>query len=225
MAGPFNKKIGSVLLIAVVVAAAVAASRALGRRVDAASALQWLREVQGSWWALPAYVGIYLASTTLLFPALLLHMVVGAAYDLPRALAINLALFNGTALLQFWAARRLGRDRVQALLRRRGVSLLDEAPRKHGVISAILVRFLPLPSALVAAAAGVSSIRPRDFALGTLIGAMPAVVVYTYFASALVAGVAGAERRALLNLAVAAGVVLAFSVAGAVVRARLRQVR
>ncbi len=54
---------------------------------------------------------------------------------------------------------------------------------------------------------GLSSLRLRDFALGTLIGTLPVIAIYTALADSLVAGVAGAERRALLQV-LAAGLLL-----------------
>jgi uncharacterized membrane protein YdjX (TVP38/TMEM64 family) len=220
MMGPFNKKIGAVL-IAVIAIAVVVGLRVVVGEVDAARALGALRQVQGQWWALPAYFGAYVALTTALVPAVLLHMAAGAAYGFQEAIWINLACFHLTANAHFLAARRAGRERVAGLLARRGIRALDEVSRTHGLLGVVLIRFLPIPAMAVAAGLGVSPVRWRDFALGSFVGASPYIVVYTYFAAALVEGAAGAEREAQWRVAIATAVVLALALGTAVVRARM----
>lgn len=219
MKGPFNKKIGAVLLAAVAVAAIVGLRASVGE-VDAARALEALRRVQGQWWAIPAFFGAYAVLTTALVPAVLLHLAAGAAYGFGAAIWINLACFHATANLQFFAARRAGREKVAGFLERRGIRVLDEVSRTHGLLGVVLIRFLPIPAVAVAAGLGASPVRWRDFALGSLVGALPYIAVYTYFAAALVEGAAGAEREARWKVAIATAVVLALAVGTAAVRAR-----
>ncbi|HVE82265.1 MAG TPA: VTT domain-containing protein, partial [Myxococcales bacterium] len=140
----------------------------------------------------------------------------------PRAIWLNLACFNATAWLQFALARWLGRDKVAAFLARRGVTALDRLSHSHGLLSAVLIRFLPIPAAAVAMGLGLSPMRRRDFGVGTLVGALPYIAVYTYFASALVEGVAGAEREAQWNAALATLAVVVLALAGALIRSRVR---
>jgi len=220
MKGPFNKKIGAVLLLAVAVAAIVGLRVSVGE-VDAARALGTLRRVQGQWWAIPAFFGAYVLFTTALVPAVFLHMASGAAYGFEEAIWINLACFHATANLQFLAARRAGRERVAGFLARRGIRALDEVSKTHGLLGVVLIRFLPIPMVAVAAGLGVSPVRWRDFAVGSLVGAFPYIAVYTYFAAALVEGAAGAEREAQWKVAIATAVVLALALGTAAVRARV----
>ena len=68
--------------------------------------------------------------------------------------------------------------------------------------------------------------RFRDFTLGTLFGIFPVTVIYTYFASALVEGVAGAREEALKKTLLAAGALLVIVVLPTVlqrVAAKLQQ--
>jgi phospholipase D1/2 len=224
MKGPFNKKIGAALLPLAVLVAIVCLRGWVGE-VDAARALGVLRRVQGQWWALPAFFGAYLALVTVLVPAVLLHMAVGAAYGFREALWINLVCFHATANVQFLAARWAGRARVAGFLERRGITRLDQLSNAHGLLGVVLIRFLPIPSVVVAAGLGVSPVRWRDFAAGTLLGAFPYIAVYTYFAAALVEGAAGAEREALWRVAAATAVVLALALGTAAVRARIARAR
>lgn len=219
MMGPFNKKIGWALAA---VAIAVAARLLLGD-VEPARALATLREAQDEWWALPAYLVAYVLLTSLFVPAVLLHMAVGAAYGFNPGIWINLVTFNTAALLQFTAARRVGQAAVTAFLARRGVKLVERLSHEHGLLSAVLIRFVPMPAFAVAAGLGVSPMRARDFALGTLLGGAPFVVVYTYFASALVEGTAGAEAKARWQVLAATAAVLALALAGGWIRAKVRK--
>lgn len=220
MKGPFNKKIGAALIAVVAIAAIVWLRVAVGE-VDAARALEVLRRVQGQWWALPAFAGAYAVLTTALVPAVLLHMACGAAYGFQGAIWINLVCFHATANAQFFAARRAGRERVAGFLERRGLRALDGPSRAHGLLGVVLIRFLPIPAVAVAAGLGVSPVRWRDFAVGSLIGAFPYIAVYTYFAAALVEGAAGAEREARWRVAAATAVVVALALGTAAVRAKV----
>ncbi|HZN95390.1 MAG TPA: VTT domain-containing protein [Myxococcales bacterium] len=220
MKGPFNKKIGALLFAVVAIAAVVWIRISLGE-MDAARAVGALRGVQDRWWALPVYFGCYVALTSAFFPALLLHMAVGAVYGFPAGLLINLVTFNVTASLQFAVARRAGRERVAAFLARRRVTALDDLSRAHGFLGVVLIRFLPIPTAAVAAGLGVSPVRWRDFALGSLVGASSYTAVYTYFAAALVEGEPGAEQEVRWRLAVSMAGVVALALGTAFIRARL----
>jgi uncharacterized membrane protein YdjX (TVP38/TMEM64 family) len=220
MTGQFNKKIGAALLAGVAIAAVVWVRLAVGE-VDAARALGALRRVQDRWWALPALFGCYVALSSAFLPSVLLHMAVGAAYGFRTAIWLNLCAFHATAWLQFAVARRVGRERVARFLARRRIAALDELSRTHGLLGVVLIRFLPIPGAAVAAGLGVSPVRWRDYALGSLVGAFPYIAVYTYFAAALVEGTAGTEREARWRVAIATAVVLALALGTAVVRARV----
>jgi uncharacterized membrane protein YdjX (TVP38/TMEM64 family) len=231
MLGPFNKKVSDgtggwprrIAAIAGIAFVAVALRVAVGPRFDAAVVLATLRRVQESWWALPAFAVTYVVLTTAFFPAVVLHMAAGAAYGFGPGLCLNLVLFNATATAQFFAARRLGRERVAAFLAARGFTAVDKLFADHGLVSAILVRFLPLPAAAVAGSAGLSPLRARDFIIGSIVGALPYTAVYTYFASALVEGAAEASDRAFRTAAVATGAVVAMALVGTWIRARVRR--
>ena len=196
---------GLLALLALLVLGALRVAGAEYLEPRAAVAL--LRSLQAQGWALPAFLLLYTALTTALVPAALLHMVAGAAWGLPMGLAINVLACNGVACLQFWAARRLGRGRMARLLARSRLSTFDGVAAREGLRAAISVRAFPFPFVAVNVTGGLSSLRLRDFALGTLIGTLPLIAIYTALADSLVAGVAGAERRALVQV-LASGVVL-----------------
>ena len=175
--------------------------------LEPGAALGLLRSLQQEGWALPAFLLLYALLTTALVPAALLHMVAGAAWGLPMGLAINVVACNAVACLQFWGARVLGRGPMARLLERTRLGAFDGVAAREGLRAAISVRAFPFPFVAVNVTGGLSSLRLRDFALGTLVGTLPVIAIYTALADSLVAGVAGAERRALLQV-LAAGLLL-----------------
>lgn len=207
--------------------AAIAAGLALRQHfaLEPRTLLDGLRSVQGHWWSIPAYWGAYLVGTSLFVPAVAFHLAAGATFGFGVASIANLAAVNGAASLHFFVARALGRERVSDFLSRHGFSALEARFQKGAVGAMVAIRFLPLPFAGVNAAAGVSGMRWRDFALGSFIGSLPVTLVYTHLAASLVDGVAGARDRALVHVAVAAALILAVTFGPRYVLARLRRRR
>lgn len=200
------------LIVALVSGAAVGARMALARYLDPQAALALIRSVQQHFWAVPAFWLAYLVGTALFVPAVLFHVASGAAWGFSRAVLLNLVGINLSASTHFLLARRLGRKAAQRILDRyRLLALFDESAVRHGFRAVLAVRLLPLPHMAVNVTAGVSSIRWRDFALGSAVGSLPNVFIYSYFASSLVEGVAGAENQALAQAVLAGALVLAAS--------------
>ena len=102
---------------------------------------------------------------------------------------IGYALIGATlsALTTFGAGRLLGRDAVQRL----SGSLLNRisrALRKSGLMMVITLRIVPVaPFTIINITAGVSGIRLRDFALGTVVGLLPGVVAISLLADRIAA--------------------------------------
>lgn len=65
--------------------------------------------------------------------------------------------------------------------------------------------------------------RARDYALGTVVGIVPGVVIYTYFADAIIRGSGAARTEALIHFAIAAGALIAFTVVVDLLRKRLQR--
>lgn len=194
------------------VAAAAVGLRVLTQgKLEPRAALALLRSVQDQVWAVPAFALLYVSLTAAFAPAVLFHMVAGAAWGFGWGMVVNTLACSGAAMAQFAVARRLGRARVAGLLERYRLNRFDALAEREGLRAAISVRALPIPFVVVATAAGVSRLRARDFFLGTLIGTLPINAVYTYFAAALVEGVAGVERQVFVNVAIAAALLVLVS--------------
>lgn len=82
------------------------------------------------------------------------------------------------AALAFALGRALGREAVERFTGAR-VARVDELLRERGVLSVIGARLVPiLPFTVVNYSAGLTSLRPRDYALGTAIGMLPGTFAY-----------------------------------------------
>lgn len=200
--------VGAGVALAVILGMVLLARHLAADHLEPERALALLRSTQGEAWALPSFLVAYLVLTALFFPAALFHMVAAAAFGFPLGLALNVLACNAGASLQFLLARRLGRERVAAWLARRRIGALDLG-RRPGLREAIAIRAFPFPTMAVNAGAGLSAIRWRDFALGSLLGTFPVIAIYSYAAATLVEGLAGVRERVLVPALVSAALLVA----------------
>lgn len=82
------------------------------------------------------------------------------------------------AALAFLLGRALGRDAIERFTGAR-VQAVDELLQRRGLLSMIGVRLIPvLPFTVINYAAGLTAVRVRDYALGTVIGIIPGTFAY-----------------------------------------------
>ncbi len=198
--------------VAVFVALALALRLGLDQALEPRAALGILHSVRDRPWAAPVFVVAYVGLTSAFVPATLLHMVAGAAWGFETGLLLNLVAFHATSNLQFLLARRLGRAAVERWVGGKGLARIEAKLANEGLRAAMLIRLVPLPNLAVNLASGMSSLRWRDFALGSLIGTFPVIFVYTYFSAALVEGAVEAKREALVHTAIGAAMVVGIAV-------------
>jgi uncharacterized membrane protein YdjX (TVP38/TMEM64 family) len=101
---------------------------------------------------------------------------------------------NASANFAFLIARWLGRswidDHEQGRMR-----AWDSKIRDNAITSVLLMRLLYVPFDAVNYGCGLTSMRQRDFFIGTLLGIMPALVSFVLLGGA---GAAGVQNRWLL---------------------------
>lgn len=119
------------------------------------------------------------------------------------------------AALSFWLGRILGRDAVEHFTGGR-VRAVDDMLQRRGLLSVIALRLIPvLPFTLINYAAGLTAVRIRDYALGTVIGIIPGTLAY------VAVGAYGAELDTGLYIALGALGVL--TIGGVFITHRLRK--
>jgi uncharacterized membrane protein YdjX (TVP38/TMEM64 family) len=145
-----------VAALVVVLGVAVALRVAFHRELEPAAAAALLRSVQGRPFALPAFLLAYLLFTTAFVPGTLFHLLAGAVWGFGPGFVLNVLCANAVANLQFHAARRVGRDRVAAWLKRLGQGRFHALAAGTTVPSVMAIRLLPVPGMAVNLALGVS---------------------------------------------------------------------
>ncbi len=169
-------------------------------------------------WAGVVYAGLYAAVSLAPLPAAVFTLAAGALFGVTEGLIVVEAGATVGAVIGFWLARVLGRDFV-ARVSGASVEKLDERFARRGVLAVLAVRLLPvLPFAAVNYVSGLTSIRFRDYLLGTALGILPAAAAY------VVLGAYG-SRPGSVPFLVALGGLLVLVVVGLVSGQRSRRRR
>lgn len=188
--------------------------------------LEELRDrIAAAGWAGPVvFAAVYVGLSLTPVPLSVLSVTAGALFGFGPGLLVSFAAVFTGAFLGFALARGLGRGSVVRLEQRAGraaahLSALDGLLRRRGVLTVIGIRFAPLlPFAVLNMGFGLTAVRARDYAIGTVIGMAPAE-------TALVAvGAYGAEPGSPSFLLALGGLALVVLV-GAVVAHRYRSAR
>jgi uncharacterized membrane protein YdjX (TVP38/TMEM64 family) len=165
-------------------------------------------------WAPAAYVAGFLVRPLTLLPLTLWLVTGGVAFGWLWGALYALIGVNAGAAVGFFTARGLGRDLVNRLLRRRPAA--QPRPRVWSARLVLSLQLFPfMPHDLLNAAAGVSAMPYWRFLLGSALGTLPFVVLYTYAGSVLVAPGSFAFYAAFAALA-------ALSIASFVASRRMR---
>jgi phospholipase D1/2 len=113
-----------------------------------------------------------------------------------------------SAMTTFFIGHLLGRDAVKRFAGSR-VNRLSKTLAKRGIVTIIVVRIIPMaPFSVVNIIAGVSDIRFRDYAIGTLIGLLPGVIAIGLLADRLVASLREPTMTQIIILIAVGAVIL-----------------
>lgn len=174
-------------------------------------AREFLTGLRGSWWGPLVFIALYAVLSALNFPGLALTLAGGALFGFSFGALLNTIGANLGATGAFWLARTLGRDGVRALAGDR-LAGLDRLTEEKGHVWLLRLRLIPVvPFNVLNIAAGLAAMPWRRYVVATAIGILPGTLVYTYFADAIVAGVSGSSRTALVRVLVAGGLLVALS--------------
>lgn len=112
------------------------------------------------------------ASVFILMGAVVFGKVLGTIYNLVGAI--------GGAALSFLVSRYLGRDFAARMLKGK-LQRLDAKAEQHGFILIAYLRLAYVPFAPLNYAAGLTRMRFRDYLLGSALGMIPGVLLFTSF--------------------------------------------
>lgn len=171
-----------------------------------AAARHWLAAARGPW-ALPAAVACFAGLAFLGVPQLVLIAAAVAAFGAVRGAAYSWVGTMVSALIGFGLGRLWG-GRLPPPAGRGAVGRFIALVERNGFLASLVIRLAPFaPFVVVNMAAGVSTIRLWDFAVGTGIGILPKILLTALAGTAVARGLSGGEGAlavgALLLLAAA----------------------
>lgn len=203
-------------LVGLVLALAVLGITTARAGPDVATVQGW---AAGSGWAGPvAFTLLYAALVVALVPATVLTLTAGLIFGGGLGALVTIAGATGGAVVAFALARAGGRGAVERLESGQ-LAQVDDWLGQRGLAAVITLRLVPLvPFSAANYAAGLTAIRGRHFALGTAIGIVPGVLVYTTLGASIT------EPTGPLFLAAVAAL-LALTLGGSVALRRSRPVR
>lgn len=138
---------------------------------------------QAGIWAPIIYITIYTIATILVLPSTVLNLTGGAIFGpwlgtLWTSIAAIIA-----AVVAFAFTRTVGREIIAQKLAGRWQSM-DAEISQGGLFYMFAIRLLPIiPYGLVNFAAGLTSIRFRDYLIGTILGTVPGVLPFVMLGS------------------------------------------
>ena len=175
-------KRGIILLTIICILATAAGIYFLGG-IDQEQIQAWLERV--GIWAPIIYIILYTIGTILILPSTPLNLTGGAIFGawwgtLWTSIAALIA-----AMVAFAFTRTIGRDLVAQKLAGRWEAM-DGEMRQGGLFYMFAIRLLPIiPYGIVNFAAGLTSIRWRDYLVGTFLGTVPGILPFVMMGSGL----------------------------------------
>ncbi len=175
-----NFKSGVFLLTVVCIIATGVGVYLLGG-IDQAQLQTWLK--QAGVWAPVTYIVLYTVGTILILPSTPLNLSGGAIFGAWLGTLWTTIAAVIAAVVAFAFTRTVGRDVVARKFAGRWEAM-DAEMRQGGLFYMFAIRLLPIiPYGLVNFAAGLTSIRFRDYFVGTLLGTVPGVLPFVLLGS------------------------------------------
>ena len=184
----FKAKTGILLLTVICIVATGIGIYLLGG-INPEQLQAWLKRM--GIWAPIIYIGLYTLGTILILPSTPLNLSGGALFGvwwgtLWTSLAALIA-----AVVAFAFTRTVGRDYIAHKLAGRWEAI-DGEMRQGGLFYMFAIRLLPIiPYGIVNFAAGLTSIRFRDYLLGTTLGTVPGILPFVMMGAGLQALTSG----------------------------------
>jgi phospholipase D1/2 len=181
-------------------------------------------QLRASWWAPVALIAVYVVLCPLGVPASPLMLTGGMVFGFIPGFLYNLTGTWLGGVVTYFLGRILGRDFVQHLAGNR-LKKVERAIARRGFWSLVTLRLLPIPYPLVNYCAALTGIPPTLFMVTTVLGLIPANLLFAYFASSLV-HLAGPERdKIYVQFAITIALLVLLTVAPQIWLARKRNER
>ena len=177
-----NFKNGILLLTVICILATGLGVLLLGG-IDRQQLQAWLQQM--GIWAPVIYVLLYTVGTLLILPSTPLNLTGGAIFGIWLGTLWTTVAAIAAAIVAFAFTRTVGRELIAQRLAGRWEAV-DAEMRQGGLFYMFAIRLLPIiPYGLVNFTAGLTSIRFRDYLIGTILGTVPGVLPFVMMGSGL----------------------------------------
>ncbi len=185
--------IGSFCIIATVIGIVLLSG------IDRSQLQLWLQQM--GIWAPVLYILIYSIATICILPSTPLNLTGGAIFGAVWGTVWTSIAAILAAVLAFGFSRTIGRSLIEKKLAGKWESI-DREMQQGGFFYMFAIRLLPLiPYGIVNFAAGLTSIKFRDYFLGTLLGTVPGILPFVMMGAGLTALKQGDVLPMLVGLA------------------------
>lgn len=199
----------------------------LGQYLEIERLQSVLAALRGAWWSPIAHLAIFVVLGAVGVPATPIIIAGAAIFGAVWGTVWNWTGIVLASVVGFVLAKALGREFVERIggdKIRRAEKVLD----RRGFAPLVAVRFVPVPFALVNAAAAVVGVRFGKFLLATMVGMTLPIVIFTYFSAAILDAATGdraaiAGRLAIVTVTVGLLVFSLFGLRRWLRKRRLRQ--
>lgn len=156
----------------------VLAGLAVSVAVFGADAMRdWLNGAAESSWGPVAFVALYFLLVVFMLPGSLGTLAAGAVFGLWVGFGVAMVGATLGACAAFWIARSVGREGATALIEGRAETV-DRLLEERGLVAITVLRLLPIvPFNALNYASGLSGLKFRDYAIGTVVGMAPGTFV------------------------------------------------
>ncbi|MEG3438227.1 TVP38/TMEM64 family protein [Pannus brasiliensis CCIBt3594] len=175
-------KSGLIILTVVCIVATAIGMYFLGG-IDPEQLQAWLRRM--GIWAPLLYILLYTIGTILILPSTPLNLSGGALFGVWMGTVWTTIAALVAAVVAFAFTRTIGREYTARKFRGKWEAI-DAEMQQGGLFYMFAIRLLPIiPYGLVNFAAGLTSVRFRDYLLGTFLGTVPGVLPFVLMGSGL----------------------------------------
>lgn len=140
----------------------------------------WLAPHRTAWYGLPVVVVAFVTLGLIMVPVLLLIAATGIAFGPLLGPIYAMAGCLASASTGFVIGRWMGLRRVERIGGDR-ISRVTRALKRNGTLAVFLVRKVPVPFTLTNIVVGASTVRFRDFIVGTVLGMGAFVIALSGF--------------------------------------------
>jgi phospholipase D1/2 len=179
-----------------------------------------IEAMRGLWYAPIALVAAYAIGCVFAVPASIFIITAGVVWG--WKLGALYAMTGGMigATISYFVGRFLGEGVLQKF--GRAGKIVESQVKTAGFKTMLVVRLIPGPPfAIWNYGAGVANVRFRDYFFGTLLGTLPAHVIFAYCADALFNGTM-TQSDAMKRLAIVAGLLIALVLLPTLLKKRFR---